>query len=250
MSRSELVTPAVRPDGAVALVTGGSRGIGAAISAALAADGWIVAVGHRAGGTPPTEVVDGILASGGQAFAAEGDVTGDLKALLAAAGTGGPVLGLVNNAGITRDDLALSMSDEDWDEVIDTNLTSAFRLIRAAMRPMLRARYGRIVSIASIVGPFANAGQSNYAAAKAGLIGVTKTIAAEVAPRGVTVNAVAPGVIATDMTADLPDGALGRIPIGRVGTPAEVAAAARFLAGDAASYVTGTTLFVDGGLTA
>jgi 3-oxoacyl-[acyl-carrier protein] reductase len=250
MSLLEPASAPTRPDHATVLVTGGARGIGAAISEALAADGWIVAVGCREGGTPPTAVLDRIAAAGGQAFAAEGDVTSDPKALLAAAGERGPVLGLVNNAGITRDDLALSMSDEAWDDVIATNLTSAFRLTRAAMRPMLRARYGRIVSIASIVGPFANAGQANYAAAKAGLIGLTKTLSAEVAPRGVTVNAVAPGLIATDMTADLPDGALGRIPIGRVGTPAEVAAAARFLASDAASYVTGTTLFVDGGLTA
>jgi 3-oxoacyl-[acyl-carrier protein] reductase len=142
------------------------------------------------------------------------------------------------------------MDDEDWDRVIGTNLTAAFRMTRRAMRPMIKARYGRIVNIASVVGPRANAGQANYAAAKAGLIGMTKTVAAEVARRGVTVNAVAPGFIATDMTEDLPDAILDAVPAKRVGTPEEVAAAVRFLASDAAGYVTGSTLFVDGGMSA
>jgi 3-oxoacyl-[acyl-carrier protein] reductase len=134
--------------------------------------------------------------------------------------------------------------------VIDTNLTAAFRLTRRAMRPMIKARYGRVINVASVVGPRANAGQANYAAAKAGLIGMTKTVAAEVARRGVTVNAVAPGFIATEMTEDLPESVLDAVPAKRAGTPEEVAAAVRFLASDAAGYVTGSTLFVDGGMSA
>ena len=161
------------------------------------------------------------------------------------------MLGLVNNAGVARDNIALQLSDEDWDVVIDTNLSPAFRLTRDVLRSMIKARYGRIVNIASVVGPRANAGQSNYAAAKAGLIGMTKTIAAEVARRGVTVNAVAPGFISTDMTAELAtDEIVKAIPARRQGTPEEVAAAVRFLASDDAGYVTGTTLYVDGGMSA
>ena len=161
------------------------------------------------------------------------------------------MLGLVNNAGVARDNIALQLSDEDWDVVIGTNLSPAFRLTRDVLRSMIKARYGRIVNIASVVGPRANAGQSNYAAAKAGLIGMTKTIAAEVARRGVTVNAVAPGFICTDMTAELAtDEIVKAIPARRQGTPEEVAAAVRFLASDDAGYVTGTTLYVDGGMSA
>jgi 3-oxoacyl-[acyl-carrier protein] reductase len=142
------------------------------------------------------------------------------------------------------------MDDDEWDRVINTNLTAAFRMTRRAMRPMLKARFGRVINVASVVGPRANAGQANYAAAKAGLIGMTKTVAAEVAKRGVTVNAVAPGFIATEMTEDLPDSILDVVPAKRVGTPEEVAAAVRFLASDDAGYVTGSTLFVDGGMSA
>ena len=142
------------------------------------------------------------------------------------------------------------MDDDEWDRVINTNLTAAFRMTRRAMRPMLKARFGRVINVASVVGPRANAGQANYAAAKAGLIGMTKTVAAEVAKRGVTVNAVAPGFIATEMTEDLPDTILDVVPAKRVGTPEEVAAAVRFLASDDAGYVTGSTLFVDGGMSA
>ena len=160
------------------------------------------------------------------------------------------MLALVNNAGITADGLAIQMEDDDWNRVIDTNLTAAFRMTRRAMRPMIKARYGRIVNVASVVGPRANAGQANYAAAKAGLIGMTKTVATEVARRGVTVNAVAPGFIATDMTEEIPDAVLDAVPAKRAGTPEEVAAAVRFLASDAAGYVTGSTLFVDGGMSA
>ena len=160
------------------------------------------------------------------------------------------MLALVNNAGITADSLAIQMDDDEWDRVINTNLTAAFRMTRRAMRPMLKARFGRVINVASVVGPRANAGQANYAAAKAGLIGMTKTVAAEVAKRGVTVNAVAPGFIATEMTEDLPDTILDVVPAKRVGTPEEVAAAVRFLASDDAGYVTGSTLFVDGGMSA
>ena len=161
------------------------------------------------------------------------------------------MLVLVNNAGVRADGLAVQLDDDDWDRVIDTNLTAAFRLTRRAVRPMMRARFGRVVNVASVVGPRANAGQANYAAAKAGLIGMTKTVAAEVARRGVTVNAVAPGFIETDMTADLPDERRStHVPARRAGKPEEVAAGVRFLASDDAGYVTGTTLFVDGGMTA
>ena len=160
------------------------------------------------------------------------------------------MLVLVNNAGVTADGLAIQLDDEAWDTVVDTNLTAAFRMTRQAIRPMIRARYGRVINVASVVGPRANAGQSNYAAAKAGLIGMTKTVAAEVARRGVTVNAVAPGFIQTDMTEDVPESVIEAVPARRAGKPEEVAAAVRFLASDDAAYVTGTTLFVDGGMSA
>jgi 3-oxoacyl-[acyl-carrier protein] reductase len=162
----------------------------------------------------------------------------------------GPVLCLVNNAGVRADGLALQLDDDQWDRVLDTNLSAAFRLTRRVLGPMVRARYGRVVNVASVVGPRANAGQANYAAAKSGLIGMTKTVSSEVARRGVTVNAVAPGFIETDMTADLPREALAAVPARRPGTPREVGHAVGFLASDRAGYVTGTTLFVDGGMSA
>jgi 3-oxoacyl-[acyl-carrier protein] reductase len=241
-----------RPDQATALVTGASKGIGAAIARALAEDGWAVGVNYRSDEAGAAATVAAIEAAGGRAVALHGDVSNGTGEELVARCEAelGPVLALVNNAGVRADGLALQLDDDAWDSVIDTNLTAAFRMTRRALRGMIRARYGRVVNVASVVGPRANAGQSNYAAAKAGLIGMTKTIAAEVARRGVTVNAVAPGFIETDMTKDLPEAVLTAVPARRPGTPDEVAAAVRFLASDAAGYVTGTTLFVDGGMSA
>ena len=241
-----------RPENATALVTGASKGIGAAIAKRLAGDGWLVAVNYRSDADGAKATVQAIEEAGGKAAAFQSDVSDgapdelfkQVEAEL------GPVLALVNNAGVAADGMAIQMDDDQWDKVIATNLTAAFRLTRRAMRPMIKARYGRIVNIASVVGPRANAGQSNYAAAKAGLIGMTKTVAAEVARRGVTVNAVAPGFIETDMTKDIPEAVIDAIPARRVGAPDDVAAAVRFLASDDAGYVTGTTLFVDGGMSA
>jgi 3-oxoacyl-[acyl-carrier protein] reductase len=242
-----------RPENAVALVTGASKGIGSAIAKALAADGWHVAVNYRSDEDGANATVKAIEEAGGTAVALHADVTNGAPDELfkqAEEQLGGPVLALVNNAGVTADGLAIQLDDDAWDRVIGTNLTAAFRLTRRAMRPMIKARYGRIINVASVVGPRANAGQSNYAAAKAGLIGMTKTVAAEVARRGVTVNAVAPGFIETEMTKDIPDAVIEAIPARRVGAPDDVGAAVRFLASDDAGYVTGTTLFVDGGMSA
>ncbi len=242
-----------RPDGACALVTGGGRGIGAASVKALAADGWGVAVLYRGGREAAEATAAEVIASGGTALAVSGDVTDTAacnKAFAEIEEQIGPVLALVNNAGVRADNLALSIDDDDWDLVLETNLTAAFRLTRQALRGMLRARFGRVVNIASVVGPRANVGQANYAASKAGLIGLTKTVAAEVARKGVTVNAVAPGFIQTEMTADVPAAVKDAVPARRAGRPEEVAACVRFLASEEAGYVTGTTLYVDGGLAA
>ena len=237
-----------------ALVTGGSRGIGAAICRGLAADGWPVAVNYRSSAALAQEVVAAIEAAGGRAVAIEGDVADPQTAqpLLESASQalGEQVLVLVNNAGVRADNLALSLTDEDWRLVLDTNLGSTYRLTRSALPAMIRARFGRIVNIASVVGPRANAGQANYAASKAAVIAFTKTVAVEVARRGVTANAVAPGLIETDMTEGIPEQLLGRVPAQRPGTPEEVASAVVFLASPAAGYVTGSTLYVDGGLSA
>jgi 3-oxoacyl-[acyl-carrier protein] reductase len=236
-----------------ALVTGASRGIGAAIASALAADGWPVAVNFRADEDAAQATVARIADEDGRALAVRADVgvPEQVERLFDEAERElGRVLVLVNNAGVRADDLALSLTDSDWDSVIDTNLTAAFRATRRALRGMIRERFGRVINIASIVGPRANAGQANYAAAKAGLIGMTKTIAVEVARRGVTVNAIAPGLIATDMTADLDGELLAAVPARRAGAPEDVAACARFLASEQAGYVTGSTLYVDGGLSA
>lgn len=235
-------------------MTGASGGIGAAVAEVIAAQGRPVAVHYRSDPDGAHEVVGRIEAAGGRAIAVSADITdpGAADQLLSQIeATLGPVLVLVNNAGRRADGLAAQIDDDQWDRVIETNLNAAFRLSRRTIKPMLRARFGRIVNVASIVGPRANAGQANYAASKAGLIGMTKTIAVEVARRGVTVNAVAPGFVETRLTADLPDDAFaGEIPARRAGTPAEIAACVGFLASDAASYVTGTTLTADGGLSA
>lgn len=237
-----------------ALVTGASRGIGAACARALAADGWAVGVGYRSGRADAERVVGEIEAAGGRALALGGDVAAPSAAeeLIGALEESfqRPLLALVNNAGVTRDDLAPSLDDERWSEVIDTDLSAAFRFTRRALKGMLRARAGRIINISSVVALRANPGQSNYAAAKAGLIAMTRTVAVEVARRGITVNAVAPGWIETDMTAGVSSELLGAVPARRAGLPQEVAAAVRFLASDEASYITGAVLSVDGGLAA
>jgi 3-oxoacyl-[acyl-carrier protein] reductase len=237
-----------------ALVTGASRGIGAAIAKSLAADGWPVGVNYRSDRDAADKVVAEIEGDGGKAVALGADVVepGAADELFKSVEShfDAPVLVLVNNAGITRDDLAPSLDDEQWSAVIDTDLTAAFRLTRRALRSMMRARSGRIVNISSVVALRANPGQSNYAAAKAGLIAFTKTAAVEVARRGVTVNAVAPGWIETEMTAGVSDDLLKAVPARRAGKPEEVAACVRFLVSDEAGYVTGAVLSVDGGLAA
>jgi 3-oxoacyl-[acyl-carrier protein] reductase len=237
-----------------ALVTGAAGGIGAAIARALAADGWPVGVSYRSDSEGAERVASEIEEAGGRAVALAGDLRADDAAdsLFGALeeDLGRPVLVLVNNAGVRADGLSPQLADEQWDQVIETNLSAAFRTTRRALAPMLRARFGRIVNVASVVGPRANAGQSNYAASKAGLIGFTKTVAVEVARRGITVNAVAPGFVETKLTQDVGNGVVDAIPARRVGTPEEVAACVRFLTSEEASYVTGTTLTVDGGMSA
>jgi 3-oxoacyl-[acyl-carrier protein] reductase len=242
-----------RPDGS-ALVTGASRGIGAAIAKSLAREGWPVGVNYRSDSEGAEAVVEEITSAGGRATALQGDVSDPKTAdvlFTALEEEFGPVLVLVNNAGVRADGLSPQIYDEDWDKVIDTNLSAAIRLTRRALRPMIRNRYGRVVNIASIVGGVrGNAGQANYAASKAGLVAMTRTVAAEVARRGVTVNAVAPGLIETDMTEGIAKNLLEHVPAQRAGTPDEVAECVRFLASDGAAYVTGVCLTVDGGLTA
>jgi 3-oxoacyl-[acyl-carrier protein] reductase len=241
------------PEGC-ALVTGASRGIGAAIAKALAADGWPVGVNYRSDKDAADKVVAEIESDGGKAVAIVADVAdpGAAEELFKSIEShfDAPVLVLVNNAGIARDDLTPSLDDDQWSAVIETDLTAAFRLTRRALKSMMRARSGRIVNISSVVALRANPGQSNYAAAKAGLIAFTKTAAVEVARRGVTINAVAPGWIETEMTAGVSDDLLKAVPARRAGKPEEVAACVRFLVSEQAGYVTGAVLSVDGGLAA
>jgi 3-oxoacyl-[acyl-carrier protein] reductase len=236
-----------------AIVTGAARGIGAATAVALAAAGRPVLVNYRSDADGAGEVVERIEAAGGQALARAADVT-DLEQVEELFGAAedelGPVAVLVNNAGLRADGLAPQLNSDDWSSVLDTNLSAAFHTTRRALRPMLRARFGRIVNIASVVGLRANAGQANYAASKAGLVGLTKTIAVEVARRGITVNAVAPGLVETRLTEGIGNGLVDRIPARRVGTAEEVAACVRFLASEEAAYVTGSVLTVDGGMSA
>ena len=242
-------------DGQIALVTGASRGIGRAIAEELLAQGAAVA------GTATTD-------AGAERIAAE--LAGDGRSVLGlrldvtdpdsvaatldavAEGLGGAPGILVNNAGITRDNLLMRMKDAEWDDIVATNLTAVYRLCKACLRPMTKARKGRIINIASVIGASGNAGQTNYAAAKAGMIGFSKSLAREVGSRGITVNCVAPGFIDTDMTRELPDeqrrALLGTIPLGRLGEPAEIASVVAFLASPAAAYMTGETLHVNGGM--
>ena len=245
-----------------ALVTGASRGIGAATARALAADGWALGINFRSDRDGAESVAGSIEDAGGTAMALPADVADAAaadKMLERLTGELGPVLVLVNNAGMTADNLSMRLSDEDWSRVLDVNLTGAFRLTRAALGPMMRQRFGRVINVSSVVALRANPGQANYAASKAGLIAFTRTVAAEVARRGVTVNAVAPGLIETELTRDFTgNGADGNgssplldaIPARRTGTPEEVAACIRFLASEEAGYVTGTVLPIDGGMSA
>ena len=238
--------------GEIALVTGASRGIGAAIAGILAANGARV-IGTATSGSGAQAISDRLSASGGAGRVLDVTDGGAVETLIDAIGKEfGPVSILVNNAGITRDQLLMRMKDDDWNAILDTNLSSVYRTSKAVMRGMMKARKGRIVNIASVVGVTGNPGQANYAAAKAGIIAFSKSLAREIGSRGITVNVVAPGFVDTDMTRALTEeqrqALLGQIALGRLGAPEDIAQAVLFLASPAASYITGETMHVNGGM--
>jgi 3-oxoacyl-[acyl-carrier protein] reductase len=242
--------------GRVAVVTGGGRGIGRAIAARLAEEGANVAISYRSNDAAAEETAQKVRDAGAKCEIFKGDVASpeDVRALFAGVSDAfGRVDILVNNAGITRDNLMMRMKEDEFDEVLRTNLKGTYVCTRAALRPMVRARWGRIVNVGSVVGLVGNAGQANYAASKAGIIGFTKSVAREVAQRGITVNAVAPGYVETELTGGLPEGVkeqiLAQVPSGRFGEPKEVAEVVAFLSGEGAGYITGQTIAVDGGMT-
>ena len=243
-------------DGRVAIVTGGGSGIGRAVAVRLAKEGAQVAISYRSNDAAAEEAAEEVRGAGVRCETFKGDVAepGDVKALFDGVTEAfGRVDILVNNAGVTRDNLMMRMKEEEFDEVLRTNLKGTYLCTRAAMRPMVRARWGRIVNISSVVGLVGNAGQANYAASKAGIIGFTKSVAREVAQRGITANVVAPGYVETELTGGLPEGIKDaireQVPTGRFGEPEEVAEVVAFLAGEGVGYVTGQTLTVDGGMT-
>ncbi len=242
-------------EGRVALVTGGGRGLGRAIAVRLAGEGAKVAISYRSNDAAAAETAELVRKAGAGCEIFKGDVASpkDVEALMKGVGEAfGSVEILVNNAGTTRDNILLRMKDAEFEEVLDTNLKGTYLCTRAVLRGMVRARWGRIVNISSVVGLLGNAGQANYAASKAGMIGFTKSVAREVAGRGITANAVAPGYVETELTGGLPghlkEQILCQVPVGRFGEPEEIAEVVAFLAGERAAYVTGQTIVVDGGM--
>ena len=242
--------------GRVAIVTGGGRGIGRAVAVRLAEEGASVAISYRKDAAAAEEAAAAVRAAGVECEIFKGDVASpeDVQALFKGVGDAfGRVDIVINNAGITRDNIMLRMKEEEFDDVLRTNLGGTYLCTRAALRPMVRARWGRIVNVSSVLGLVGNAGQANYAASKAGIIGFTKSVAREVAQRGITANAIAPGYVETELTGSLPEDVKDRIrdqvPLGRFGEAEEVAEVVAFLAGEGAGYVTGQTIAVDGGMT-
>jgi len=242
--------------GRVAIVTGGGRGLGRAMASRLAAEGAKLVISYRSNDSAAEETAETVREAGAECELFKGDVSSpaDVEALFKSVGDAfGRVDILINNAGITRDNLMMRMKEEEFDEVLRTNLKGTYLCTRAALRPMVRARWGRIVNVSSVVGLVGNAGQANYAASKAGIIGFTKSVAREVAQRGITANVVAPGYVETELTGSLPekvkDQIRDQVPAGRFGEPEEVAEVVAFLVGEAAGYVTGQTIAVDGGMT-